>query len=440
MRVEPRSTTASCEPPAAVRDGRAVPAAAVGRNCYRGRRPVPQDSGAPRGGTAEGTNWTMGSPRAQAENRQRRGVASPRVVRLRPRLWPSLAATLLLALGLATSADAQQREFYGVNIQSPSGAGLTVEDDFNRMRDGNVGLLRFQISWRTVETQPGHFSWAGPDRIIGLAASRGIRTLPFIHGEPPEWVGHPPVRPRDRRAFARLMTAAARQYGPGGEYWRERYRPVFGDDATAMPVRAWQLLNEQNGRFHWGARPRPVAYGRLVRLGARAVRRVNPRAEIVLGGMFAKPRGVGSMTSWRFLSRLYRVRGIRRAFDTVGLNPYGGTLRVVSSHMRRIRRVMRRNNHRAGSIRATEVGWGSEQGGHALLKGPEGQAQMLRRMFQLMKRQRHQRRWKVRGVNWFSWQDGTAGCVYCSSSGLFAGPPNDRHPKPSWGAFQLVAR
>jgi hypothetical protein len=205
-------------------------------------------------------------------------------------------------------------------------------------------------------------------------------------------------------------------------------------------VRSWQLWNEQNGRFFWGERPRPRAYAHLVRMGARGVRSENPRAEIVLGGMFANPRGAGSMTSWRFLNRLYRVRGIKRAFDTVGLNPYAPTLRGVRTHMRRVRKVMRRNNHREGAIRATEIGWGSERGGHGLLKGPQRQARLLQRMFQLMARNRHQRRWKVRGVNWFSWQDGTAGCVYCSSSGLVSGPPNNRRPKPSWGAFQRVTR
>lgn len=346
---------------------------------------------------------------------------------------------MLASLALVPSAGAQARAFYGVNIQSPSGAGPTVEDDFNRMRAGGVGMLRFQMSWRTVETRPGHYSWGGPDRIIGLAASRGIRALPFIHGEPPDHVRNPPTRPRDRRAFGRLMREAASQYGPGGAYWQGRYQATFGEDAPVRPVRSWQLLNEQNGRFHWGARPRPAAYGRLVKVGARGVRSVNRRAEIVLGGMFANPRGTGSMTSWRFLNRLYRVKGIKRAFDTVGINPYAPKLRGVRTHMRRIRKVMRRNNDRAGQIRATEIGWGSERGRHGLLKGPEGQARMLRRMFRLMKRNRHQRRWKVRGVSWFSWQDGTAGCVYCQSSGLFSGPPNNRRAKPSWEAFTQVA-
>lgn len=258
-------------------------------------------------------------------------------------------------------------------------------------------MVRFQISWRTVETRPGHYSWAGPDRIIGLAAARGIRVLPFIHGEPPDHVRNPPTRPRDRRAFGRLMQEAAGQYGPGGTYWRERYPRQFGEDARRLPVRSWQLLNEQNGRFHWGGPARPAAYGRLVKIGARAVRGVDRRAEIVLGGMFANPRGSGSMTSWRFLNRLYRVKGIKRAFDTVGINPYAGKLRGVRAQMRRIRRVMRRNNDRAGQIRATEIGWGSERGRSGLLKGPEGQARMLRQMFRMMKRHRHQRRWKVRG-------------------------------------------
>jgi hypothetical protein len=198
-------------------------------------------------------------------------------------------------------------------------------------------------------------------------------------------------------------------------------------------------LNEQNGPFHWGARPRPVAYGQVVKAAAHAVRSVDPEAEIVLGGMFSRPRGPGAMTSWRFLNRLYKVKRIKRAFDTVGINPYAPKISGVRTQMRRIRKVMRRNGDRAGRTRVTEIGWGSNRGSDGLLKGPEGQARMLRRVFRLMKRNRHQRRWKIRGVNWFSWQDGSAGCVYCTSSGLVAGPPNRRRPKPSWEAFRQVA-
>jgi hypothetical protein len=356
----------------------------------------------------------------------------------------AVAATLVAALSLPSFASAQKRPFYGVNTQGP-----LAGSDYDLMRDGGVGTLRFLISWRTVETERGKpYSVAGPDQIIGSAAARGVRTLPFVHGLPPDWVRNPPTRPVDRRSFRRLMKALAARYGRGGDYWRGPYQRQHGSDATPQPVRAWQLFNEQNGRFFWCGKPArpgcgasPRAYGQLIKMGARGVRSENPRAEIVLGGMFLDPAGgKQSLRSWRFLNRLYRVPRIRRFFDTVAVHPYAPNLRGIRTQMRRIRQVMRRNNDRMGRMRVTEYGWGSQPIGHPLTKTPRAQARLLRKSFRMFARKRQRRAWNLRGVNWYSWQDGGAGCPYCDSSGLFSGPPDNRTAKPSWTAFRRVAR
>jgi hypothetical protein len=346
----------------------------------------------------------------------------------------ALAAALLATLATTPPAEAQGRQFYGVASQ-----GSLAGDDYNRMRRGGVGTLRFMVSWRNVEPSPGDYRWGGTDAVIGEAASRGIRALPFV-AAPPSHVRTPPTRPADRRAFRRLMSALANRYGRGGAYWRGAYQRQHGSGATPRPVRTWQFFNEQNGRVFWGGKPWPRAYGRLVKMGTRGVRSKNPRAEIILGGMFATPSGSGSITSWRYLRRLYHVKGIRRFFNTVALHPYSPNLRGIRIQMRRVRKVMRRNNDARKRIRVTEIGWGSARGAHALRKGPKGQARMLRRSFRLLTRHRNRRQgWNVGGINWFSWQDGS-GCPFCDSSGLFSGPAGDREPKRSWRAFRRVAR
>jgi hypothetical protein len=168
---------------------------------------------------------------------------------------------------------------------------------------------------------------------------------------------------------------------------------------------------------------------------ARAIRRVNPDAEIVLGGMFATPSGKGKMTSWQYLRRLYRVKGIKRVFNTVAVHPYAPGLKGLRRQISRLRQVMRRNGHRRAGLRITEYGWGSATGRHRLLKGPRGQARMLRRSFRIFKNGR--KRWRLRGVHWFSWQDGDVACRFCASSGLVT---QERQRKPSFRAFRTVAR
>lgn len=340
-----------------------------------------------------------------------------------------------LVAGLApATADAQGRTFYGVATQGALGG-----DDYERMGRGGVGTLRFMVSWRQVEPSPGSYSWASTDQVIGQAAARGVSVLPAVHGLTPDGVRNPPTRASDRRAFRGFMRALAARYGPGGAYWQGPFGTSF-PGAKARPVRTWQIHNEQNGPVHWGERPSPPAYGQLVKAGAGGVRSVDRGAEMVLGGMFATPSGGGSLTSWNFLKRLYRVKGIKRAFDSVALHPYSPDLRGIRYQMQRVRSVMRRHNHRAARIRVTELGWGSARRGH-LNEGPKGQARMLSRSFRVLTRHRNRPKgWNVGGIIWFSWQDGTSACSVCASAGLFSGPLDDRQPKRSWRAFKRLTR
>jgi len=347
--------------------------------------------------------------------------------------WVALAAALAVALCLAPEAAAQGKKFYGVSPQGP-----LVADDFDRMRNGGVGTLRFQLTWAAVEPSAGSYEWAGTDAVIGNAAARGIRALPFVV-QPPNHVRTPPTRAGDRKAFNRLMSRLAGRYGPGGSYWQTDYL-LDHPGASRLPVLAWQLFNEQNGRAYWGGKPRPRAYGRLVKAGARGVRKQHRKAEVVLGGMFGTPSRKGAITSWRFLDRLYRVKGFKRAVDTVAVHPYGKNLKQIRVQMNRIRKVMRRNGDGGSRTRVTEIGWGSARGGHPLNKGAKGQARMLRKSFRLLARERPRKRWNVRGLNWFSWQNGTAGCPFCGSSGLFKGGPDNRKAKRSWRAFKKITR
>lgn len=346
-------------------------------------------------------------------------------------LFATLAVTVGAALALEPSADAQGRQFYGVVPQGSLGGS-----DYAKMRRGGVGTLRFQISWQAAEPSPGSYQWDRTDQMIGNAAARGIRALPYVY-EAPGHVRTPPTRASDRKALRRFMRSLAGRYGPGGAYWRGPYRSQHPGNKP-RPVRSWQIWNEQNGRAFWRGNPNPRAYGRLVKMAARGVRSQNKRAEIVLGGMFGTPSGKGSMFSWRYLKRLYRVKGIKRFFNTVAVHPYSPNMRGIRIQMRRIRKVMRRNGSGGKGTRVTEIGWGSARGGHSLLKGPKGQARMLRKSFRLLTRRRGA--WNIRGLNWFSWQDGSSGCAFCPSSGLFSGPAGDRSPKRSWRAYRRIAR
>lgn len=338
----------------------------------------------------------------------------------------SVVSSLLAALAtiLAPAAPpAAASEFHGVVTQ-----GSLSESDFEQMAAGGAGTLRVSVRWAAVQPTPGaDWNWAALDALMTNAAANGVRVLPTLDGPSPPTAADPPVSRSARRGFAEFAGAVADRYGRGGGFWAGVSSP--------MPITTYQIYNEQNGPAYWGARPSPRKYGKLLKAAGREITAQDRRAEIVLGGMFGTPSGRGATTSWAFLDRLYGLRGTKRVFDTVAIHPYSPNLRGISYQARRIRRVMRANRDKRTKLRITEFGWGSARRGN-LNVGREGQARMLKKAFRLFRREK--RAWKLKGVNWFSFQDGVGGgCSFCRTSGLFE---RDGDPKPSWRAFKRVAR
>ena len=343
--------------------------------------------------------------------------------------WTFCALLAALAAVLLGAAQAHAGSFHGVVSQGSLGAR-----DFERMGSGGAGTLRLRVSWSRIQhTKDGPYDWTWLDSVVGGAAEHGVRVLPELDGPSPPGIGTPPKTAEGRRGYARFAGAVARRYGSGGAFWEP---PLLGSPPPTVPIRTLQIYNEQNGRAYWGATPSPGDYGKLVKAASKKIRAESPGAEVVLGGMFGTPSGRGSLDAWKFLSRLYGVRGIKGAFDTVAVHPYAPSLDLIELQVRKVLNVMRREGDRRADLRITEVGWGSKKSGGPLNKGKKGQARMLTKAFRLFERRRGA--WNLVGVNWFSWHDNSgAKCYFCSSAGLFT---EGGRAKPSWRAFKRAAR
>jgi hypothetical protein len=299
------------------------------------------------------------------------------------------------------------------------------------MRSGGVATLRFLLSWREVQPAPGVYDWSAPDAIVGGAADQGIELLPFVFGSP-SWIGEeaqPPLASgAERRAWRDFLTAAAKRYGPGGDFWEGR--------SGVAPVRDWQIWNEPNYPLYWQPRPNARAYAKLLDLSAKTIGAVDDRARIVLGGVAAVRNGP---LPWVFLRDLYRVKGVERDFDAVALHPFSPNMTGVQYQLAQMRRVMDRARDRKTRIEVTEIGWGSDGPRESpLVKGEAGQARSLREAFELLTKKR--RRYGIGSVQWLSWQDSAnsePGCGFCQYTGLFT---LEREAKPSWAEYQRFAR
>jgi hypothetical protein len=343
------------------------------------------------------------------------------------------------ALLVPASAQAVPRGFFGMVPQTGIGP-----KDLARMRSGGVETLRMPLSWAgTQRSRRGDYDWSGFDGTVVAAAENGIEILPVL-SEAPGWAtGNARRMPvdsgRQRQAWAQFVRAAVERYGRRGEFWSE-HGPGSRDPLPRLPIRAWQVWNEEN--FFYFTKPvSPGRYARLLAVTRPAVRRADPRAEIVLGGLFANPKQgpPAAMDAVDFLDRLYRSRGVKANFDAVALHPYAADVGELRVAVEGVRATMARHGDRRSGLYVTEIGWGSAYNPRlvAFEVGLQGQARELRGAYEYLLSNRH--RLHLRQVDWFTWKDLQGSCAFCDSSGLFRGGARFK-PKPAWHAFVGVIR
>ena len=230
----------------------------------------------------------------------------------------SLAVALSLALACATAhaplvppqrlnpLPSRQRDTQAGFFLQPAGLAedypeeadpvAKMRRDIAVLQRAGIRYLRFGIGWDSVESQPGIYDWSVWDSLFKVLGDAGIFPLPYVcytprwlHPEDPKDFWRLPAEPG---RFASFMAAAV-----------ARYR----DQA-----RSWELWNEPDNDYYW--RGTVEQYAGLVKAGAEAVRRADPTARVVLGGM-SKMRSP-------FLEDLLRRFGLGSEVDVVNLHGY----------------------------------------------------------------------------------------------------------------------
>ena len=366
----------------------------------------------------------------------------------------ALLAALTLTLLPAPAAQALPARFFGIAPQE-----ALTDADTARMERGGIDVIRIPVAWSTVQpTRNGGYDWDSFDSQVQLAAQNNLQVLPVLYHSPRWATGVPERLPiytaAQRRAWRAFVREAVGRYGPGGEFWQPdpveaaaracslcatlRSNPIaarVAPDTPIIPIREWQLWNEQN--FFYFTKPAsPQRYARMLRISSPAIRNIDPRAKVILGGLFGRPkeRPPKAMAAAAFLSKLYNVRGIKPYFDGVALHPYASTARQLEIISESVRRIMRRNRDARTGFYITEMGWGSQANSNVSFeKGLAGQARELRRAYTYLTR--NQRRLNLKSVYWYAWKD-VAGspCRYCDSVGLFR-RGSGFSAKPAWRAF-----
>ncbi|MCW2982156.1 MAG: endo,4-beta-xylanase [Solirubrobacterales bacterium] len=360
-----------------------------------------------------------------------------------------LVAVVVLG-AFAANAAALPAKFFGVVPQS----SLTQEQ-FNTLKKGKVKSMRIALIWAGVQPTKGAFNWSGVDAEVEKAAKAGIELLPFVVGSP-TWAipnatvpgtggalapAHLPATGTSATAWTTFLKAAVARYGNGGTFWTEH--PLVPD----VPIKNWQIWNEPNFKY-FVAKPNPKEYGQLVKISSAAIKSVDPEAQVILAGLFAKPAGArhlnasgkvvfGTSPNYYgsyFLEQMFKTNpGIKSRFEGVALHPYVARYRQLAPEIEEVRRVLTKAGDGTEPLWITELGWSSEPPvgpSNVFAVGQSGQARELKGAFTLLSKD--QAKFRLTHVYWFSVDDALETCNFCNGSGLFK---KGFIPKKSWTEF-----
>jgi hypothetical protein len=341
----------------------------------------------------------------------------------------------VLCLSLPASAEAKvPRVFFGAEAD-PVSAPMS-SSDFARMRSAKLGTLRVAFNWAKVEpVQGGPRDWSFYDDLVTKAARARVSIMAVLVGSP-AWAAtdqaYAPTTAAGHAAFRGFVGAAVRRYGHGGRFWRTHRK------LPRRPLSAYQVWNEPNYPPHWGDGPsNAAAYGAFLKETSGVIRRYDRKARIATGGLLAN--STRGQPGYQYLSDLYKVPGVKKAFDAVAVHPYAENTRGVEGELSRIRAVMRNNGDSRTSVWISELGWATGGNNPYFSHTPAQQAALLTSTFRYVAR--HRKSFHVSRLVWFSWRDRTRadsqplGWEYFC--GLFDASNN---PKPAWPAFRRFTR
>lgn len=333
-------------------------------------------------------------------------------------------AAVAIGAGLAAAAPATAatpkvpKDFFGVQVDGPVLDGtVPIAGEMAKIRAARISLVRGAFSWH--EAQPYEnpndvpadeafryrvvdgiaIDFTATDRLVGAAADAGLEVLPVVFGSP-RWAADggrrtPNVPPKSAAAYARYLSALVKRYGRDGEFWEGR--PA----AQRRTIRGWQVWNEPSLPNFWTQQPFAKRYTALLRTSYRAVKRVEPQADVYLAGMTSG----ADVPAWTALRRVYQAGG-RRSFDVIALHPYtkkpSGVLEVV----RRARAEARRYGDARKPLALTELSFSSSNGDTTdrFATWDTTERTQALRASQVMRAIATKRRaYRIELANWYTW-------------------------------------
>jgi hypothetical protein len=305
-------------------------------------------------------------------------------------------------------------------------------EDLGRMGEARIGMYRARFRQDEVN---GLVGWSRLDNLARVAAQRGVTLQPVLIDMPGE-VYTPPKTTSAIARFGEFAKAAARRYGPSGTFWADCGCPN-------LPIKVWEVWNEPNLAPYWDV-PNPAEYGALLTSTRRALRRVDPTARVLFGGL-AYPSSLSAtrLEPNAFLRDAILAVGADK-FDALALHSYrpdaaravdtfiAGTVETLKTYA---------GTTRTGAPRHQV--WVNEFGRPTELDDPASEAAQRTWLDNFLGRLLPKAAaWNLGPVMWYSLRDSHQPTASWLRQGLRRTTADDADagPKPSWDAYTARSR
>lgn len=196
-----------------------------------------------------------------------------------------------------------------------------IEGDLNLLNETGIDLLRISFGWDGIETEKDQYDWLFWDEFVTSAVDRhGVTLIPYICYTPLwnstnddiENFWHYP--PKDYEEFGEFVFDLVSRY-------KDR-------------IKTWELWNEPDIQIFWAGNQEEFA--RLIRAGSEAVRRADPEATVVLGGLAHDPVWLESLFRDHDVSPYVDVVNIHNYYETWAAKP----LEDVDDYINEVARIV----------------------------------------------------------------------------------------------------
>lgn len=181
-------------------------------------------------------------------------------------------------------------------------------NDFELLKRSGINLLRISFGWDAIEAEKDNYDWLFWDDFVKTGVEDyNITMVPYICYTP-QW------QARDPRDSLMFWNDPPKDFDEFGQFMFDivsRYKNY---------IKTWELWNEPDISIYWDTQD-VGEFARFMKVGADAVKRADPEAKVVLGGIAYRPEWVKFLFKDHGLSPYIDIVNCHNYFETWHHNP-----------------------------------------------------------------------------------------------------------------------